>query len=96
MNTFLKVLLVIVVAAVVVHCWPILAFPLGGALLGLSVVATAALCGVSIVLALVIAAVAVVLALATGILAALSPIWLPILLIVGVIALVRRLSRPAA
>jgi hypothetical protein len=82
MKTFLKVLLLVLVAVVAIKLLPMtigLGFVLGlllvGVLaLGLSLVA--GLAGLGILLG-----------------AVLSPIWVPVLLIVGLIALVKRLTR---
>jgi hypothetical protein len=82
MKTFLKVLLLVLVALIVVKCLPLLiaaGFALAGALLGfiaLAASAVAALIGSAIVLG-----------------ALLSPIWIPILAIVGLIALIKRAGR---
>ncbi len=86
MKTFLLVLLILVGVVVAVKLLPFafaLLCAIGGAL------ALVALLGVGAVVALAGAA------LVFGLL--LSPLWLPALLIVGVIALVRKLTRkPAA
>ena len=90
MKTFLKVVLLFLVVALVIHLWPIAAVPLaiGGVIAfivgsvlvgGVAVVAT-----VAIVLAVAVAAALLCVAAAS------SPIWLPVLAIVGLIALLRR------
>jgi hypothetical protein len=82
MKTFLKVVLLVIVAVIVVKSLPLLiaaGFALAGALLGfiaLAVSALAALVGSAIVLG-----------------ALLSPIWLPIFALVGLIALIKRGGR---
>lgn len=85
MKTFLKILLLVVVAVLAVKMLPLtLAL---GFLLGIALVAMAVL-GLS--------ALAVVLGTCILMAALLSPIWLPILALVGVIALVKRMNGNAA
>lgn len=79
MNTFLKILLFLVLAIIAIKLFPltlaigvILALALGGAVF----------VGFSVIAALLVVALAVV--------AALAPIWLPALAIVGVIALFKK------
>ena len=89
MNTFLKVLSVGILVAVLLHFWPvILATSL---LLGLAAVIVAA-CGtggVSVLVGLGLA----ILGLVAGVIAlgmvVLSPLWLPIVAIIGLVALIR-------
>lgn len=85
MNAFWKILLLVVVAIVAIKLLPV-TLVLGAAVGG--VLALCAALGVSVVVLLV----GSVLLLA----AVLSPIWLPILALVGVVALIRRSSRPPA
>lgn len=89
MNTFLKILLCVLAVVIALKFLPFLV----GALLvaGVAVVITAALLmgGVGIgVLALLV----------TGLVAAalLSPLWIPVLAVVGVIALIRRCTTAKA
>jgi len=85
MNTFLKAVLLILVAILAVKFLPaILAL---GFMLGLSVVALGAV-GVSLLAAVAFAA--------TVFGAVLSPLWVPGLIVVGVIVLLRRSSRRPA
>ena len=84
-KTFFKVVLILIAAVIAVKLLPItiaLGIALGLAAVGL------AIAGVSIVAVLMVAA--IVLA------AILSPIWVPVLLLVGLIALVKRLARRSA
>ncbi len=85
MNTFLKILLLVVVAILAVKMLP-LTLALGFML------------GLALVVMLVLGLSAVTILLGLGVLfgALLSPIWLPILALVGAVALARRLSRNAA
>jgi hypothetical protein len=85
MKTFLKILLLVVVALVAIKLLPI---ALVAGCVAAALVAVLAILGVSLAAAVVVAALVVA--------AVLSPIWLPVLVIVGVIALCKRLSRPAA
>ena len=82
MKTFLKVLLLVAVAIIAIKLLPVTL--IGGCFLGLILI---------VALALGLSAVAVLLALAIGLMALLSPIWIPVLAVVGVIALVKRLNR---
>jgi hypothetical protein len=84
MKTFLKVLLVVILAMVAIKLLPA-TFALGCILaVGLAILAAV---GVSVL--------AIGLYVALAIVALLSPIWLPILAIVGIIALIKRWRRPA-
>lgn len=84
-KTFLKVLLLVIVALIAIKLLPLtigLGFVLGLLLVGLAAVGVSLVAGVSVV-ALALAAV-------------LAPIWVPILLLVGLIALIRRATRRSA
>jgi hypothetical protein len=85
MKTFLKVLLMAVLLIVAIKFSP---FIFIGALVGLVVAAVLGALGLSLLAALLAIMVAVVLAL--------SPIWLPILVVMGMVSLFRRESRPVA
>lgn len=92
MKTFVKILLVVAIVFLALKLWPLMVFILaamglalsiGGGLLGLTLGGAFALLAALISVALVVALV-------------LSPLWLPVLAIVGVVALVRRSNpRPA-
>lgn len=85
MKTFLKVVLLVIAAVIAVKLLPL---TLGlGILLGVSIVGLAAV-GVS--------ALALILGLGVVLVAVLSPIWIPVLAIVGLVALVKRSGRPSA
>ncbi len=85
MNTFLKAVLLILVVVLAVKFLPAI-FALG-CMLGLSVVALGAV-GVSLLAAGAFAASVFV--------AVLAPLWVPVLIVVGVVVLIRRNSdRPA-
>lgn len=79
MNTFLKVLLIVIGVIVALKVLPF-ALVMGG--LALAGIAAAAIAGFSLVAAFLVAAFLVTVLL--------SPIWVPVLAIVGVIALCRR------
>lgn len=84
MKTFLKVLLVVIAVFIAIKLLPITLFAaciLGGAALAVLVA------GVS--------AAALVVCLAAALIAVLSPIWLPILAIVGLVLLIKRATRAA-
>jgi hypothetical protein len=83
MNTFLKVVLLVIAAVIAIKLLP-LAFAVfclfGGILIGL--------------LALGLSALATMVGLGVAFVAVLSPIWVPLLAIVGIIALIKRSNRP--
>ena len=88
MKTFVNFLLIVAVLLLAIKLWPVVAFILGamglalsigGGLLGLTLGGAFALIATLLAVALVIALV-------------LSPLWLPVLAVVGIVALVRRSS----
>jgi hypothetical protein len=81
-KTFLKVLLILVLALIAIKMLPVTIAL--GCVLGLTL-AVAAVLGVSLLAVLLGAA------LLAG--ALLTPVWLPVLMIVGLIALVKRVTR---
>jgi len=86
MNTFLKILLIAVLALLAIKFIPIVAL---AAFVGLLIAAVLGVVGLSLVAALL--AVGICLAMA------LSPIWIPVLVVMGLISLFRKLgSKPAA
>jgi len=93
MKTFLKVVLILIAAVIVVKLLPALlligGLSLGGlVLVGLGLLALGGLLGaVGLSVAAASLAIGLVVALA------LSPLWVPVLLIVGIVALMRRNSR---
>ena len=84
MKTFIKVLLIAALLIVAIKISPILFV---GAFVGLVVAAVLGAIGISLLAGLV----AVLLALAV----ALSPIWIPVLCVVGIVSLFRKSDRPA-
>jgi hypothetical protein len=84
-KTFLKVLLLLAAAIIAVKLLPLTL--LGGCFLAVAVI---------VALALGLSAVAILIALAVVLAAVLSPIWIPVLALVGVIALFKRLNRAKA
>lgn len=85
MKTFLKVVLLAALLIVAIKISPVLFV---GAFAGLVVAAVLGIVGVTLLVLLA----AVVLALAV----ALSPIWLPVLVVLGVVGLFRRADRTPA
>ncbi|HWA26592.1 MAG TPA: hypothetical protein VG734_13110 [Lacunisphaera sp.] len=79
MKTFLKVLLIAAVLVVAIKLSPVILF---GALIGLVAAAVLGAVGISLVVAL--AAVLIAFAIA------LSPIWIPVLVILGLISLFKK------
>ena len=96
MNTFLKVLLYIVLTLIAIKLMPLfaLAFMLAGA--GLLVLAGLVFSGVAAIAGFGVAGLTVVITALVAVIAVLSPIWIPVLIVVGIIALVRRSSRTTA
>jgi hypothetical protein len=96
MKLFLKVLLYVLLALVAIKLLPFFLFPvlIGGG--GLLLVAGLAFGGFVTVAGLGVAAAAALLAVVIALAAALSPIWIPILAVVGIVALIRRSNRTAA
>jgi hypothetical protein len=82
MNSFLKILLLVVLALVAIKLLPLTLA--AGCVLGLAVGAVL-LAGVS--------ALAGVLVVTVSVVAALAPLWIPVLAIMGLVAVIRRLSR---
>ena len=83
MKTFFKILLVVVLLIVAIKLSPII---LIGAFIGLVVAGILGAVGLSLL--------AVILALALGVTLALSPIWLPVLVVMGLISLFRKDAHP--
>ena len=96
MTTFLKVFLIAFCSIAAIHFFPVLMVPVVifgvlGALL-LTLVSG----GAVIALAAVGAVVALVAAVLVGIVAAAAPVAIPVLLVLGLIALIKSFSRQAA
>jgi hypothetical protein len=91
-----KVLLVVALALVIIHLWPITVVPLAAGfvlLLGLGVALMLALAATG---AMGLAAVAGLVGAAVVLLAVLAPVWIPVLIIVGIVWLVKRLTASRA
>jgi len=85
MKTFLKITLIVVLALLAIKCLPLV---LVGACVGLLIAAILGALGVSLV--------ACLLAVALGFAFALSPIWIPVLIVMGAISLFKKLGdKPA-
>ena len=96
MNTFLKILLFVLAALLVLHFWPLAVAPflvIAGAVLLLGTVAAS---GVAVIVSVVVGVLGSVLGLVCALAAVLSPIWIPVVLVLGIVALVRRSSRAVA
>jgi hypothetical protein len=87
MKTFLKIVLVVVLTVVALKLSPLLAL---GALIGLAAAGVLGAVGLSLV--------GVLLAVAIALAVALSPIWVPVLIVTGLVSLFRspRQSTPPA
>jgi hypothetical protein len=93
MKTFLKVFLYVLLALLVIKLLPLLgiaAAAVGGITL---VLAGLAFSGVAAILGVIVSLAAAILAPLIVLAALLSPIWVPVLLVVGVMALVKRSRR---
>ncbi|HRE80457.1 MAG TPA: hypothetical protein PLN52_05375 [Opitutaceae bacterium] len=93
MTTFLKVLVVALLVLVAIKLWPLIALVLGFIGCLLMAVGGGLLGGISALAAGAIAILAVVVSVGFTALVLLSPIWIPLLMVLGVIALCRRLAR---
>ena len=90
MKTFLKISLIVVLALLALKFLPV--FLVGG-IAGLLIAAVLGVVGVSLVVALL----AALLAVALGLACALSPIWIPVLVVMGAISVFKKLGdKPAA
>lgn len=88
----LKVLLVVVCGIVLVHFWPAAMVPMAVGLALALVFGALFLAGLAALGTVGLVAVIGLLAVAIVLLALLSPLWLPVLMIVGLIWLVKKLS----
>jgi hypothetical protein len=85
MKTFLKVILIVMIAIIAVKLLPFtlaLGFALGGAIVAAAVLGLSAL--------------AVLFCVSLALIAVLAPVWIPVLALVGAIALIKRLTRNRA
>lgn len=90
----LKVMLVVALGLAILYCWPALTMPLafaavlvlGFGLLMLAGLVAAGAVGIGVVTVLMVVAIAV--------LGALSPLWIPLLLVLGCIWLIKKLCAP--
>lgn len=96
MNTFLKVLLFVILGLVCLKLLPFLFIPVALAFAGLLAVGALLMGGVATVAATGLTVVAGILAVALVLVAALSPIWIPVLAIVGLVSLCRRGGKATA
>ena len=85
MKSALKIFLLVIVCLIAVKLLPV-TLALGAGLAAM----------IAVVVALGASAVAVLLVAALVVTALLSPLWFPVLLLVGIIALIRRCSRTSA
>jgi len=90
MKTFLKITLIVVLALLALKFLPV--FLVGG-IAGLLIAAVLGVVGASLLVALL----AVLLAVVLGLAFALSPIWIPVLVVMGAISLFKKLGdKPVA
>lgn len=97
-NTFLRFLIVLALGTgalvLVALFWPGLLVPVAAAFVAASVVVLLLAGAVALVALLAVALVAVLLVAALAVVVGLAPVWLPVLLLVGIIRLATR--RPSA
>lgn len=95
MSTFLKIVLLVLLVVLIGHLWPIALVPF--AIVGLAMLVLGAITagGAAIVLGIGFSLLGVVLALVLSVATALSPIWIPVVILLGLISLCRR-KGPAA
>ena len=96
MKTFLKVLLIAVLALAVLKLCPLFAVPVALALAALFIVTLVLAGGASVAILVILGLAVALLGVALALVTALAPIWLPVLAVVGLIALVRRATRKTA
>ncbi len=103
MKTFLwgcgKVLLVVALALVIIHLWPVTVVPLAVGFLLVLGLGVALMLALAMAGALGLAAVTGLVAAGVALLAVLAPVWIPVMVVVGIIALVRKTGssgRPTA
>ncbi|OHE79304.1 MAG: hypothetical protein A3G75_04735 [Verrucomicrobia bacterium RIFCSPLOWO2_12_FULL_64_8] len=89
--TCLKVFAVAALVVVLYHGWPLLAVPAGALLVLLLPLGIALLLGVAVTGTVGVATLVALLSMAILILAALSPVWIPVMLIAGFIWLIKKL-----
>lgn len=88
----LKVMLVVALGLAILYCWPALTAPLAFAaalVLGFGLLMLAGLVAAGAVGAGIVA---ILMVIAVAVLGALSPVWIPLLLVLGCIWLIRKLS----
>ena len=99
MKTFLlgcgKVLLVLVLAIVLVHLWPITVVPFTVGFVLVLGLGTILMVGLVAAGAVGVAAVVGLLAGAIALLAVLSPVWIPVLVVAGIVWLVKKSGGPS-
>jgi hypothetical protein len=100
LGTCLKVLLVVALGIVIIHVWPVALVPLVIGLLAGLVLGGLLLTGLVAVGATGLGVVIGLLAMAVVLLALLSPVWIPVAVILGIVWLVKKSAgarhRPAA
>ncbi len=96
MKTFLKLVLIALAALVVAHFCPLALLPLAGLGLAMMVIGGVLSSGLAAVLTVAVTLVTVILAVLVALLAATSPLWIPVLLILGLLSLFRRPPAKAA
>jgi hypothetical protein len=96
MKTFWKILLIGLLVLVCLHLCPVLLVPVMLGFAALLVIGSLLAGGLAALAATGLSLVAGLLAVALVVLAVLSPIWLPVLAVVGLVSLCRRGRRTAA
>ena len=93
MKTFLKFVLCVLLVILAIKFLPVLLFPFVVGGLGLTLILALAFAAVATVAGVGVTAVVAIAGVLLALVAVLSPIWIPVLAIIGVIALIRRSNR---
>lgn len=96
MNTFLKVIIVVIAAVLIAHFWPLALLPLLIAAGAVILIGALTAGGAAVVFSVICSILGVAIGLVCTVAAVLSPVWIPLLLVVGLIALIRRSSGATA
>jgi hypothetical protein len=96
MKTFLKVLLFVLLGLLAIKLLPFVLLPVFVVGIGLLLAGGLAFSGIAAAAGIGVAVLVAVVALLVVLVAVLSPIWIPVLAVVGLIALIRRSSRAVA
>jgi hypothetical protein len=92
MSTFFKLVLLTILVVLIAHLWPIVTLPFALIALAMLLLGGVTAGGVAIVFVVGLILVAAVLAIILSLTAALSPIWIPVAIVLAVMAIFKRKS----